>query len=92
MKMMIQQQNLETTSVTSPNNSRPPPSQSQLTLGTGGVLGAKGTTGNLLGLNTSPLGITDNPNYSSTQNRATTTSTSVPHPHVVDIIAADNTG
>ena len=90
MKMMIQQQNLETTSVTSPNNSRPPPSQSQLTLGTG-VLGAKGTTGNLLGLNTSPLGITDNPNYSSTQNRATTTST-VPHPHVVDIIAADNTG
>ena len=89
MKMMIQQQNLETTSVTSPNNSRPPPSQSQLSLGTG-VLGAKGTTGNLLGLNTSPLGITDNPNYSSssTQNRAT-----APHPHVVDdIIAANNTG
>ena len=85
MKMMIQQQNLETTSVTSAPNSRPPPSQ--LTPGTG-ALGAKSTTGNLLGLNTSPLGITDNPNYSSSQNRATTAS----HPHVVDIIADNTTG
>ena len=57
---------------------------------------AKSTTGNLLGLNTNPMGVTDNPNYSSTssqqQNRTTTSATAstttVPPVNII----ADNTG
>ena len=64
-----------------------------------GNVGAKSTTGNLLGLNTNPMGVTDNPNYSPStsqqQNRTTTsatassTTTSTVPP--VNIIA-ENTG
>ena len=88
-----QQQNLETTSVNSSPTTRPPVA----TLGpNSNIAGAKSTTGNLLGLNTNPMGVADNPNYSSaasslasspsTQNRTTPSATTV-----VDIIP-NNTG
>ena len=64
-----------------------------------GNVGAKSTTGNLLGLNTNPMGVTDNPNYSPStsqqQNRTTTSATAsstttstVPPVNIV----AENTG
>ena len=63
-----------------------------------GNVGAKSTTGNLLGLNTNPMGVTDNPNYSPStsqqQNRTTTsptastTASTVPPVNII----SENTG
>ena len=95
MMQQQQQQNLETTSVNSSPTTRPPAVAS---LGPNSNIAgaAKSTTGNLLGLNTNPMGVADNPNYSSaasslasspsTQNRTTPSATTV-----VDIIP-NNTG
>ena len=63
-----------------------------------GNVGAKSTTGNLLGLNTNPMGVTDNPNYSSStsqqQNRTTTSATASTTTSTVPPvnIIAENTG
>ena len=64
-----------------------------------GNVGAKSTTGNLLGLNTNPMGVTDNPNYSPAstsqqQNRTTTSATASTTTSTVPPvnIIAENTG